>query len=97
MQVCLGSNSIIPRIYIGLCVKFGVGKATALRAVRCMIYTLYCLAPRFIKWPRGEETTRVIEEFQRTKGFSGVIGAVDSSFIQIRAPKKRYFLYQVYV
>jgi len=71
-----------------VCVKFGVGKATALRAVRRVTYTLYCLAPHFIKWPRGEETTRVIEEFQRTKGFPGVIGAVDGSFIQIRAPKK---------
>jgi len=45
-------------------------------------------------WANGrhsEETTRVIEKFQKTKSFPGcscVIEAVDSSFIQIRAPKK---------
>ncbi|XP_018407443.1 PREDICTED: putative nuclease HARBI1 [Cyphomyrmex costatus] len=77
-----------PDSYRSLCVKFGVGKATALRAVRRVTYALHCLAPRFIKWPRGEEATRVIEEFKRAKNFPGVIGAVDGSFIQIRAPKK---------
>lgn len=30
----------------------------------------------------------MIEEFQRAKGFPGVIGAVDGSFIRIRAPKE---------
>ncbi|XP_039304834.1 putative nuclease HARBI1 isoform X2 [Solenopsis invicta] len=63
-------------------------KATALRAVRRVTYALHCLAPRFIKWPREEEATRVIEEFQKAKDFPGVIGAVDGSFIQIRAPQK---------
>lgn len=45
------------------------------------------ITPRFIKWPRGEEALRVIEEFQRAKSFPGVIGSVDGSLIQIRAPK----------
>ncbi|KMQ86383.1 nuclease harbi1 [Lasius niger] len=48
-----------PDSYRSVCVKFGVGKATALRAVRRVTYALHCLAPRFIKWPRGEEATRV--------------------------------------
>ncbi|XP_071572853.1 putative nuclease HARBI1 [Temnothorax nylanderi] len=77
-----------PDSYRSVCVKFGVGKTTALRAVRRVTYALHCLAPRFIKWPRGEEATCVIEEFQRAKDFPGVIGAVDGSFIQIRAPKE---------
>lgn len=55
---------------------------------RCETYVLHCLAPRFIKWPRGEEDTRVIEEFKRAKDFPGVIEAVDGSFIQIRASKE---------
>ncbi|KAL6421666.1 hypothetical protein ACFW04_014481 [Cataglyphis niger] len=53
----------------------------------CVTYAVHCLATRFIKWPRGE-ATRVIEEFQRAKNFPGVIGAVDGSFIQLRAPQK---------
>ncbi|XP_072751058.1 uncharacterized protein [Anoplolepis gracilipes] len=77
-----------PDSYRSICVKFGVGKATAWRAVKRVTYALHCLAPRFLKWPRGEEATRVIEEFQRAKNFPGVIGAIDGSFIKIRAPKK---------
>lgn len=73
-------------MYRSVSVTFGVGRATAWRAVRRVIYALYCLAPYFIKWPRGEETIRVIETFERVKGFPGVIGAVDGSLIQIRAP-----------
>lgn len=65
-----------------------MGKATAFRVVRRVTYALHCLASCFIKWPRGEQATRVIEEFQRAKGFPGVIGAVDGSLIQIRAPKE---------
>ncbi|KAL6433490.1 hypothetical protein ACFW04_006538 [Cataglyphis niger] len=57
-----------------------IGKTTALRAVRGVTYALYCLAPRFIKWPRGEEAT-------------SVIGAVDDSFIQIWAPQKNVASY----
>lgn len=71
-----------------MCVKFGVGKATALCAVRRVTYALHCLAPRFIKWPRGEKAIHVIETFQKAKGFPGVIGAVDGSLIQIRASKE---------
>jgi len=55
-----------------VCIKFDVGKATALHTVRRVTYTFYYLALCFIKWPRGEEIIRVIEEFQRTKGFQRI-------------------------
>ncbi|XP_039303264.1 uncharacterized protein LOC120360014 isoform X2 [Solenopsis invicta] len=35
--------------YRSVCVKFGVGKATAFRALRRVTYALQCIAPRFIK------------------------------------------------
>jgi len=68
-------------------VQFGVGKATAFRAVRRITYALHCLAPRFIQWPKGEVLNR-IEEFSKARGFPNVIGALDGSYIKIRAPKK---------
>lgn len=52
-------------MFRSVCVKFGVGKATAWRAVRRVSYALHSLAPNFIKWPRGEEAARVIEEFKK--------------------------------
>jgi len=80
------SNSII--LCTGLCAISLVWERLLHCALWRVTYTLYCLAPHFIKWPRGKETIRVIEEFWKMKGFPGVIGAVDGSFIQIRAPKK---------
>ncbi|XP_025153904.1 putative nuclease HARBI1 [Harpegnathos saltator] len=77
-----------PDSYQSVCVKFGVGKATALRAVRRVTHTLHCLAPHFIKWPRKEEAIDAMEAFKKVKGFPGVIGATDSSFIQIHSPQK---------
>ncbi|KAL6433482.1 hypothetical protein ACFW04_006538 [Cataglyphis niger] len=85
LQIHIETNNIATVIlsfcaHRSVCVKFGVGKTTALRAVRGVTYALYCLAPRFIKWPRGEEAT-------------SVIGAVDDSFIQIWAPQKNVASY----
>ncbi|KMQ91631.1 nuclease harbi1 [Lasius niger] len=59
-----------------------------MRTLYAMLMVNETRAPRFIKWPRREEATRVIKEFQRAKGFPGVIGAANGSFIQIRAHKK---------
>lgn len=69
-------------------VQFGVGKATAFRAVRRITYALHCLAPRFIQWPKGETVRCTINEFSKIKNFPNVIGALDGSHIKIRAPKE---------
>ncbi|KYN20004.1 hypothetical protein ALC57_07645, partial [Trachymyrmex cornetzi] len=55
------------------CVKFDVGKATAIRIMRRVTYALHTLAPRFIQWPQGEKATKVMEEFERASGFPKVI------------------------
>ncbi|XP_011871036.1 PREDICTED: putative nuclease HARBI1 [Vollenhovia emeryi] len=68
-----------------ICVKFGVGKATAFRSVRRVTYALHCIAPRFIQWP-VEVADNVIDQFARVSGFPGVIGAIDGTHIKIRAP-----------
>lgn len=69
-------------------VQFGVGKATIFRAVRRITYALHCLVPRFIQWPKNEILHRIIEEFSKTRGFPNVIGALDRSYIKIKAPKE---------
>lgn len=48
---------------------------------------MHCLAPRFICWPKGEAVNRTIENFAKSRNFPNVIGALDGSFIKIRAPK----------
>lgn len=72
--------------YRSICVKFGVGRATAFRAVRRVTYALHCIAPRFIQWPKDIIASNVMEHFKRTCGFPNVIGAIDGTHIKIRAP-----------
>ncbi|XP_018364610.1 PREDICTED: putative nuclease HARBI1 [Trachymyrmex cornetzi] len=77
-----------PDSYRSIHVQFGVGKATAFRVIRRVTYAVHCLAPRFIQWPKGEVLNRTIEEFSKTRGFPNVIGALDGSYIKIRAKTK---------
>ncbi|XP_039305213.1 putative nuclease HARBI1 [Solenopsis invicta] len=77
-----------PNFYRSIHVQFGVGKATAFRAVRRITYALHCLAPRFIRWPRDEALNRTIEEFSKARGFPSVIGTLDGSYIKIRVSTK---------
>ncbi|XP_066585486.1 putative nuclease HARBI1 [Prorops nasuta] len=74
-----------PDSYRSVCVKFGVGKATAFRAVRRVTYALHCIAPKFIKWP-SEHASIVIEGFKNISSIPNVIGAIDGTHIKIKAP-----------
>lgn len=74
--------------YRSVSTKFGVGKATAFRALRRVTYALHCVAPRFITWPRDQIATHVMECFKRSCGFPNVIGAIDGTHIKIRAPSE---------
>lgn len=69
-----------------MCVKFNVGKATAIRTMRRVTYALHTLAPRFIQWPQGERANKVMVEFERISAFPKVIGAIDGTHIHIKAP-----------
>jgi len=57
-----------------VCTKFGLGKATVIRAMRRVTYALHNLVSRFIQWPRGSRATEVIIAFERMSAFPGVIG-----------------------
>ncbi|XP_018368221.1 PREDICTED: putative nuclease HARBI1 [Trachymyrmex cornetzi] len=74
----------MPDSYRSIATKFGVGRAMAFRALWRVTYTLHCVAPRFIRWPRNQVALDVIERFQRSCGFPNVIGAIDGTHIKIR-------------
>ncbi|XP_071580153.1 putative nuclease HARBI1 [Temnothorax nylanderi] len=75
-----------PDSYRSICVKFGVGKATAFRAVRRVTYALHCIAPRFIQWPDEVVAADIRDKFAKISGFPNVTGAIDGTHIKIRAP-----------
>lgn len=73
-------------IYRSICDKFDVAKATALYSVRKVTKALVALAPIFITWPEDERAETVMKGFAETSAFPRVIGAIDGTHINIKAP-----------
>lgn len=67
--------------------RFDVGRSTALYITRRVVSAIVDLAPIVIKWPKDERVNQVLAGFQRSSGFSKVIGAIDGTHINIQAPK----------
>ncbi|XP_067211108.1 uncharacterized protein [Linepithema humile] len=78
-----------PDSYRSVCVKFNIGKATAIRTMRKVTYALHILAPRFIQWPQGERANKVMEEFEKVSAFPKIIGAIDGTHIRIKSSTGR--------
>lgn len=72
--------------YRSICEKFDVSRSSALKAVRRVTHSLANLAPYFIVWPDTDRTKVVKNGFSSTSSFPGVIGAIDGTHINIRAP-----------
>lgn len=74
--------------YRSICDRFNVGRATALRAVRRVTHALFSHCTRFIQWPSDDQAVSIMQGFEATSGFPGVIGAIDGTHIRINAPKE---------
>ncbi|XP_071639713.1 uncharacterized protein [Temnothorax longispinosus] len=77
-----------PDSYRSIHTRFGVGKATAIRAVRRVTQALCGLASIFIQWPTEEKIEEIKQGFSHVGAFPGTIGAIDGTHINIPAPKK---------
>lgn len=66
--------------------KFNIGKGTALRAVRRVSTAIAKLSPLFMTWPKGDNAEKCIKEFFICSAFPNVIGAIDGTHINIKAP-----------
>ncbi|XP_020296626.1 protein ANTAGONIST OF LIKE HETEROCHROMATIN PROTEIN 1-like [Pseudomyrmex gracilis] len=75
-----------PDSYRSICEKFNVGRATALKAVRRVTKAIVKLAPIFITWPDNNRVEEIITGFAANNGFPKVIGAIDGTHINIKAP-----------
>lgn len=73
-------------IYRSICEKFCVARATALFAVKKAIKALVNLAPLFITWPEGNKCEKIFMGFAMISAFPKVIGAIDGTHYNIRAP-----------
>jgi len=67
--------------------RFDMGKSSLSISFMRVIDALNDIAGNVIEWPRGEKATRVKETFQQISGLPNVLGAIDGSYIEIKAPK----------
>lgn len=67
--------------------RFNVGQATAIRAVRRVSKAICELSPKYIVWPTKNKISEIVDGFSEIGGFPDVIGAIDSIFVNIPAPK----------
>lgn len=44
------------------------------------------LSPLYIKWPEGNKAEEIIRGFTVASAFPGIIGSIDDTHINIRAP-----------
>jgi hypothetical protein len=73
--------------------KFDMGKSSLFVSFYRVIYALNRIAAAVIRWPTAEQRTRIETSFWRLAGVRGVIGAVDGSYVLIKAPHKDSHVY----
>lgn len=66
--------------------RFGVSESTVVMCRNKIIAALNGMRKNFIKWQNNMETHREEQEFNRRNGFPGIVGTVDGTHIQIKAP-----------
>ncbi|KAL2643820.1 hypothetical protein R1flu_011407 [Riccia fluitans] len=81
-RLATGSN------YFNVAERFGVGFSTIQEFMPEVVMTIIReLGPLFLKWPRGETMDKVSQKFERICGLPNIHGAMDGSFIRVRAPQ----------
>ncbi|XP_015749673.1 PREDICTED: putative nuclease HARBI1 [Acropora digitifera] len=68
--------------------RFDVTFSSVSRVVRRVTESVLALRNQYIKWPNGAQLRETMESFLTEGGFPGVVGAIDGSLIQIRAPEE---------
>lgn len=68
--------------------RFGISESSVvLSRKRVFSALLNNFKNRLISWPKNENIDAVIDRFQTRNGFNGIVGALDATHIQIKAPK----------
>lgn len=68
--------------------RFNLGKSTLWYSFERVVMALNVIAPQVIKWPSTEQIPFVKENFRKIAGLDNVIGAIDGTYIPIKAPKE---------
>ena len=67
--------------------RFNMGKSSLFVSFVRVVRALNTIAPEIIKWPSREERQRIRHSFRDIAGLPGVIGAIDGTYVPIKAPR----------
>lgn len=68
--------------------RFNMAKSTLWYCFERVVISLNVIAPQVIEWPSKEQIPFVKEHFRKIAGLENVIGAIDGTYIPIKAPKE---------
>lgn len=63
-----------------------MGTSSLFHCFERVIMALNSISPEVIIWPRGARVAVVSNGFSRLAGFRGVLGAIDGTYVPIKAP-----------
>lgn len=75
-----------PDSYRSVGCRFDLSKSSLFTCFYQVIVALNEKAPQVINWPNNVEKPAIKQSFQRMVGLRGVIGAVDGTYVPIKAP-----------
>ncbi|KAL3685152.1 hypothetical protein R1sor_003174 [Riccia sorocarpa] len=77
--------------------RFGIGESTVQELMQEGVEAIIGeLGPEYLRWPSDSEMVRVSNGFQLRSGLPNVQGAVDCTFIRIRAPPGKEIAFDYY-
>lgn len=85
--------------YTEVCTDFGIARSTAQKWIPITIFALHRVLPRrYIKFPKGAELGRVMDDFESMCKLPQVAGAIDGTYIKMLSPpcefSDRYWCYK---
>ncbi|CAL1687638.1 unnamed protein product [Lasius platythorax] len=66
--------------------RFDLGKSTLSAIFMRVVTALNEISPEIIFWPNIEQRQRIALSFQASAGIEGIVGAIDGTYIPIKAP-----------
>ncbi|CAL1678273.1 unnamed protein product [Lasius platythorax] len=78
-----------PESFRSVAGRFGLSKGVAWNIFKEVVYALKRIMPRFIRWPNNAECEESERVFRiRSRGFPGVVRAIDGCHIRIKQPPR---------
>lgn len=76
-----------PDSYRSIAERFDMGKSSLHRSFIHVVKVVISKSQQLIKWPQGREQTTA-EKFKKFAGIPGVLGAIDGTYVPIKAPEE---------